>query len=339
MKGHVLALKLNTTDVVKQLPLATEAVPFRVIISPSYTEAQRKHALQQYVVRPQKLRQLLAWAKRHNPYFEDVQVDETVLASLPESSVPSTIVSTSADADDQSAAPKPASARAHRSSFDVHNRVLSGVEKERALEAATVAEASAAAAMLLPTDAMDDGDVHYNALLRVAAPVVDTGEFLREAAAAAPTYPTSPPRPAAPPAQSAAAASSAANTSFSSASAVDYMDVKGMPQRRTIPPSVASRASASSSASCAFASATSATTAASAMLAFPSADAPSAAVPASGSSGTRSVQRALYHVQPSTPVWENEKDWFERAFCLNLFPFGRGGPSEKRRTPVSRSES
>lgn len=29
-------------------------------------------------------------------------------------------------------------------------------------------------------------------------------------------------------------------------------------------------------------------------------------------------------------TWTNEKDWFERAFALNGFPFGRGGPSEKR---------
>ena len=39
-----------------------ESVPFRVLISPSYTEAQRTHALKQYVVRPQQLRALLAWA-------------------------------------------------------------------------------------------------------------------------------------------------------------------------------------------------------------------------------------------------------------------------------------
>ncbi len=69
-----------------------ESIPFRVLISPSYTEAQRTHALKQYVVRPQQLRALLAWAKAHNTYFKDVKVDDTLLASLPAESVPTSIV-------------------------------------------------------------------------------------------------------------------------------------------------------------------------------------------------------------------------------------------------------
>jgi hypothetical protein len=229
MKVHVLALKLDTTEVVKQLPLSTESVPFRVIISPSFTDAQRAYALKQYAVRPEKLRQLLAWAKQHNPYFKDVQVDEALLASLHENSVPSSIVHVSDLADDQplrssaakrsppSATSSVSSQPSSHTSFAVHNRVLSAVEMKQALEEAAASEAKAGASAPSPSasaassasaaadaaedptaltgDALDDGVVHYNAVLRVAAPVVDTGEFLREAAAAVPKYITSPVRP------------------------------------------------------------------------------------------------------------------------------------------------
>lgn len=330
MKGHVLAMKLDTNAVVQQLPLATESVPFRVIISPSYTEAQRTHALKQYVVRPQQLRQMLAWAKAHNPYFKDVTINEALLASLPESSVPTSIVRVSELADLQSPPPKSkAKSRSIPSaltSFFVQTRVLDTLEKQAANEAKDAktspppesapntdssASSPSSSAQSTPSsqapvpdevhtaDALNDDTVHYNAMLRVAAPVVDTSAFLREAVASAPTFPTSPQRPSA----SASSSSSSSSLTDSQSNACAALTV----------PASASSSSSSSSAS---------------MLTFP---------PAAGAAAA-SASRALYHVQTTTPVWENEKDWFERAFCLNGFPFGRGGPTEYRRTHVSRGD-
>lgn len=336
MKGHVLAMKLDTSAVVRQLPLAVETVPFRVLISPSYTEAQRAHALKQYVVRPQQLRQLLVWAKAHNPYFKDVAIDDALLASLPDSSVPASIVRVSDLADSRSEVPPAPAAKATHSSstsFHVQTRVLDTMEKLAVCETKTrqpptdaspSAGVSAAAPALtsstdttstssspVPTcpaaakaathhtaDALDDDAVHYNAMLRVSAPVVDTGDFLREAAAAAPTYPTSPPRPRAPPNPDAASAPASSPSSSSS-----LTDTASNPRPAiTLPvsPDVPSPHSASASASSSSAIAS--------MLAFP----PAPAAP---------VSRALYHVQPTAPVWENEKDWFRTCLLSVFVPF------------------
>jgi hypothetical protein len=177
-------------------------------------------------------------------------------------------------------------------------------------------------------DAPDDGVVHYNAI-RVAASTIDTGDFLRDAAAAAPRYITSPVRPS--PFQSSSVAASPLHVASHLSTSLRPAPTKfGVCHR----PVWASRRSSHSSTSAAVPPPASA-----------SAPAPSSGAPPPSASGlafpaaARSpASRSVYHVQPSTPVWENEADWFERAFCLNGFPFGRGGPSEYSSTSVTRAE-
>ena len=149
-------------------------------------------------------------------------MDDTLLASLPAESVPTSIVRISDLAEIETlppttalkqSAPNSTVKTTSHTAFHVQTRVLDSLERQAAVDASLHGDekaptprdsgcdqpsVSSSTSSALPevhtADAPDDGVVHYNAI-RVAAPTIDTGDFLRDAAAAAPRYITFPVRP------------------------------------------------------------------------------------------------------------------------------------------------
>jgi hypothetical protein len=85
MRGHVTGYKLELEKVAaKLLPLKPSDAQLRVLISTDYTFDQQKIARRQFAVRRERVKALIEWGQRNNPYFAGVKLDSEALASLPD---------------------------------------------------------------------------------------------------------------------------------------------------------------------------------------------------------------------------------------------------------------
>src|SRR4051794_21918126 len=92
MKGHFCSQRIDTQRVITALPLADSDISFRVIITSSYTSAQRAAALRDAVVRQAKVRELLQWLKANNPLYRAITIDQARINALPADAILNAVV-------------------------------------------------------------------------------------------------------------------------------------------------------------------------------------------------------------------------------------------------------
>jgi hypothetical protein len=83
LKGHVNSFKLDVQNVVNRLPLCVDSVPIKVLITGSYTTAQKAAVLRHYDVRQSRVLALLQFLITRHSAYANITIDPVMLGALP----------------------------------------------------------------------------------------------------------------------------------------------------------------------------------------------------------------------------------------------------------------